>query len=46
MLGKDVEKLHYFSVFLKDIYRPLFFKKEEKFVKNLLRMVWMPVSEQ
>ena len=37
MLSKDAEKLHYFSVFLKDGCFLLCFKTEEKFVKNLLR---------
>lgn len=37
MLSKDAEKLHYFSVFLKDACVLLFSGKAEKFVKNLLR---------
>ena len=33
MLGKDAEKLYYFSVFLKDAGRRLFRKREKSLLK-------------
>ena len=33
MLGKDAEKLHYFSVFLKDAGGYLFWKREKSLLK-------------
>ena len=33
MLGKDAEKLHYFSVFLKDAVVYLFWKREKSLLK-------------
>lgn len=33
MLGKDAEKLHYFSVFLKDAEMYLFWEREKSLLK-------------